>query len=110
MATLTESVNALSMALATVELQLLPVGENKVPLFKGWQKGKFSEGEIISTNPKALGVRMGDNGYEAVDVDSKNAEDPESFKKKFSERFKESGLDFSKFIFHFELADLFFLL
>ena len=99
MATLTESVNALSMALATVELQLLPVGENKVPLFKGWQKGKFSEGEIISTNPKALGVRMGDNGYEAVDVDSKNAEDPESFKKKFSERFKESGLDFSKFIF-----------
>ena len=99
MATLTESVNALSMALATVELQLLPVGENKVPLFKGWQKGKFSEGEIISTNPKALGVRMGDNGYEAVDVDSKNAEDPESFKKKFSERFKESGLDISKFIF-----------
>jgi archaellum biogenesis ATPase FlaH len=99
MATLNERVNALCMALAQTELQLIPVGENKKPLFKGWQKGRFTSNEIISTNPKALGVRMGDNGYEAVDVDSKNAKDPEAFKKKFSERFKESGLDFSKFIF-----------
>ena len=98
MVTLNERVNALCMALASAELQLLPVGENKVPLFKGWQKGKFSEGEIISTNPKALGVRMGDSGYEAVDVDSKNAEDPEAFKKVFRERFDESGLDINKFI------------
>ena len=98
MVTLNERVNALCMALASAELQLLPVGENKKPLFKGWQKGKFSEGEIISTNPKALGVRMGDSGYEAVDVDSKNAEDPEAFKKVFRERFDESGLDINKFI------------
>ena len=76
MATLTERVDALCMALAKAELQLIPVGENKKPLFKGWQKGRFTSAEIISTNPKALGVRMGDNGYEAVDVDSKNAQDP----------------------------------
>lgn len=98
MATLNENVDALCMALAKAELQLIPVGENKVPLFKGWQKGKFSEGEIIATNPKALGVRMGDSGYEAVDVDSKNAEDPDAFKKVFRERFDESGLDINKFI------------
>ena len=98
MATLNERVEALFMALAKADLQLLPVGENKVPLFKGWQKGKFSEGEIIATNPKALGVRMGDSGYEAVDVDSKNAEDPDAFKKVFRERFDESGLDINKFI------------
>ena len=98
MATLTERVDALCMALAKAELQLIPVGENKKPLFKGWQKGRFTSAEIISTNPKALGIRMGDNGYEAVDVDSKNAQDPELFKKEFAHRFKELGLDKNKFI------------
>ena len=98
MATLTESVDALCMALAKAELQLIPVGENKKPLFKGWQKGRFTSTEIISTNPRALGVRMGDNGYEAVDVDSKNAEDLEGFNQAFAERFKSSGLIRSKFI------------
>jgi archaellum biogenesis ATPase FlaH len=98
MATLNENVDALCMALAKAELQLIPVGEDKVPLLKGWQKGKFSEGEIIATNPKALGVRMGDSGYEAVDVDFKNAGDPDAFKKVFRERFDESGLDINKFI------------
>jgi len=98
MATLNENVDALCMAFAKAKLQLIPVGENKRPLFKGWQKGNFTSAEIISTNPKALGVRMGDNGYEAVDVDSKNAEDPDAFKKVFRERFDESGLDINKFI------------
>jgi len=98
MATLNENVDALCMALAKAELQLIPVGENKKPLFKGWQKGKFTSAEIISANPKALGVRMGDNGYEAVDVDSKNAEDLEGFNQAFAERFKSSGLIRSKFI------------
>ena len=98
MATLTERVNALSMALSMVDLQLLPVGENKKPLFKKWQEGKFHKEEIISTNPIALGVRMGDSDFETVDVDSKNAQDPDSFKKEFGKRFKESGLDRSKFI------------
>ncbi|MDA9792918.1 AAA family ATPase [Schleiferiaceae bacterium] len=98
MATLNESVDALSMAFAKAKLQLIPVGENKKPLFKGWQKGKFTSAEIISANPKALGVRMGDNGYEAVDVDSKNAEDLEGFNQAFAERFKSSGLIRSKFI------------
>ena len=98
MATLTERVNALCMALAKAELQLIPVGENKKPLFKGWQKGRLTSTEIISANPKALGIRMGDNGYEAVDVDSKNAEDPDVFKQAFADRFKNSGLSKSKFI------------
>ena len=98
MATITESVNALCMALAKADLQLLPVGENKIPKFRKWQEGKFHKEEIIDTNPISLGVRMGDNGYEAVDVDSKNAQDPEAFKKQFVERFKQSGLDKRKFI------------
>ena len=98
MATITESVNALCMAFAKADLQLLPVGENKIPKFRKWQEGKFHKEEIIDTNPLSLGVRMGDNGYEAVDVDSKNAQDPETFNQEFGRRFKESGLDKSKFI------------
>jgi archaellum biogenesis ATPase FlaH len=98
MATITERVNALCMALAKVDLQLLPVGENKIPKFRKWQEGKFHKEEILEANPIAFGVRMGDSDFETVDVDSKNAPDPEAFKQQFVERFKESGLDKSKFI------------
>lgn len=98
MATLSESVNALCMALAKVDLQLLPVGENKIPKFRKWQEGKFHKEEIIAANPLSLGIRMGDSDFETVDVDSKNAENPEAFKEEFVKRFKESGLDRSKFI------------
>ena len=98
MATLSESVNALCMALAKVDLQLLPVGENKIPKFRKWQEGKFHKEEIIAANPLSLGIRMGDSDFETVDVDSKNAENPEAFKEEFVKRFKESGLDKSKFI------------
>lgn len=98
MATITESVNALCMALAKVDLQLLPVGENKVPKFRKWQEGKFHKEEILEANPIAFGVRMGDSDFETVDVDSKNAQDPEAFKQEFAKRFKESGLDRRKFI------------
>ena len=98
MATLSESVNALCMALAKVDLQLLPVGEKKIPKFRKWQEGKFLKEEIIAANPLSLGIRMGDSDFETVDVDSKNAENPEAFKEEFVKRFKESGLDKSKFI------------
>ena len=98
MATLSESVNALCMALAKVDLQLLPVGENKIPKFRKWQEGKFHREEIIAANPLSLGIRMGDSDFETVDLDSKNAENPEAFKEEFVKRFKESGLDKSKFI------------
>lgn len=86
------------MALAKVDLQLLPVGENKIPKFRKWQEGKFHKEEIIAANPLSLGIRMGDSDFETVDVDSKNAENPEAFKEEFVKRFKESGLDRSKFI------------
>ena len=98
MTTLTDRINALSMAFEKVDLQLLPVGEEKIPKFKRWQEGKFNKEEIIARNPTALGVRMGDSDFETVDVDSKNAQDPKVFKKEFIERFKQSGLDRSKFI------------
>lgn len=98
MATISERINALSMAFEKVDLQLLPVGEEKIPKFKRWQEGKFNKEEIIARNPSALGVRMGDSDFETVDVDSKNAQDPKVFKKEFIERFKQSGLDRSKFI------------
>lgn len=98
MAKITESVNALCLALAKADLQLLPVGENKIPKFKKWQEGEFSKEEIIAANPLSFGVRMGDGDFETVDVDSKNAQDPKAFKQEFIERFKESGLDRSKFI------------
>lgn len=98
MATITERVNALCMALSKADLQLLPVGENKVPKFRKWQEGKFHKEEIIAANPLSLGIRMGDSDFETVDVDSKNAENPEAFKDEFVKRFKETGLDKSKFI------------
>lgn len=98
MAIISERVNALCMAFAKADLQLLPVGENKIPKFRKWQEGKFYKAEILEANPIAFGVRMGDSDFETVDVDSKNAPDPEAFKQQFIERFKESGLDKSKFI------------
>lgn len=99
MANFISNVDALHSALQKVELQLLPIGIKKKPKFKEWQKGHFTKEEILKTKPIGLGIRMGDNGFQTVDVDTKNAENPEEFKKAFLEGFKESGLDKNKFIF-----------
>ena len=99
MANLTEQVNALCMALQGTGLQVIPVDKKKKPLAKQWQSRSFSPKEILDFKPESLGIRMGANGFETVDVDSKNAQDDKAFLNEFKEKLQNSGLPMSKFVF-----------
>lgn len=99
MANLTEQVNALCMALQGTGLQVIPVDKKKKPLAKQWQSRSFSPEDILDFNPESLGIRMGANGFETVDVDSKNAQDEKAFLNEFKEKLQNSDLPLSKFVF-----------
>ena len=98
MANLTDQVNALCKALQGTGLQIIPVDKKKKPLAKQWQSRHFTPNEILEFNPESLGIRMGANGFETVDIDSKNAEDARMFLTEFKEKLKNSGLPLSKFV------------
>mgnify|MGYP006876951866 CR=1 FL=1 len=70
MANLTDQVNALCKALQGTGLEIIPVDKKKKPLAKQWQSRHFTPNEIMEFNPESLGIRMGANGFETVDIES----------------------------------------
>jgi hypothetical protein len=79
--------------------QPLPVvGATKRPIFARWQSDTFSADAILSSSLTALGLRMGDNGLQAIDVDIKNAPEPFVFLDEFKKVYSDAELPFEKLI------------
>lgn len=77
---------------------LAVAGETKRPIHSKWQSSSFSEEEVLRSNPSMIALRMGDNGLQAIDVDIKNAEDPQGFLQEFREACRASPIPWNKII------------
>ena len=62
---------------------LAVAGETKRPVHLRWQSRSVSLEEVMKSNPQKFALRMGDKGLQAIDVDIKNAEDPQAFLQAF---------------------------
>lgn len=73
--------------------QVIPMVPNeKRPAIKEWTKRKIPPSELGDLDPKNIGLRMGDNGLESFDIDSKNSKNPEALKRDFLQGLKLAGI------------------
>lgn len=74
--------------------QPLPlVKGQKRPALKQWTNKRFALDELYQYDLTRIALRTGDNGLEAIDVDSKNAEAQKEMNFDFLRRIKEAGID-----------------
>ena len=91
------SIKLLLNSLCNAGLQPLAIRPNsKAPLHKRWQVDVISLDALLSSKSSTFGLRMGDNGLNCIDVDSKNHPSPELMRNEFFELLKQSGFDDSK--------------
>ena len=77
---------------------LAVAGDTKRPVHSGWPTLRFSEEEILRTKATKYALRMGDQGLQAIDVDIKNADDPQLFLSQFKEACAAAELPWDKII------------
>ena len=80
--------------LCKYSFQPIPIksGE-KCPVLQEWTTKHLTCDELLRYNTGRYGIRCGDRGLTAIDVDSKNHHDSEAFLEQFLEKVKSLGID-----------------